>query len=103
MIIIPRGKLDERQNLLFTLSLFTIMMSMMGVRLAVAYRIAAYFNMFMPILMSNLMINRKSHKGAILGVSIVIIIIYIVTGMPPGLDDYKFYWEITFLDYENNM
>lgn len=95
--------LDDRQNLLFTLSLFTAMFSLMGLNLRIAYRMAENFCVFMPIIMSNIIMDKKDHRQTVIILSFVIVIIYLITGMPVGLNDYKFYWETNFLDYEINM
>ena len=101
LIRIHKMKLDEEMNFLFSLSLFAFAISLMAINLDIAYRIAAYFCMFMPIFMSNLLVERKNHQQDVAILLIILIIIYIVTGMPPGLDDYKFFWETNFMDYQS--
>lgn len=85
-------KFNSKLNLLYNISLFAFLISMMGLRLSIAYRIAMYFGQFMPVLMANLIGNFRNKTNIAIGTAIVLLIIYIVAGVPVGLE-YKFYWE----------
>lgn len=91
--------LDNRNGLMFTLSLFAAMCAMAGINIAIFYRMSEYFCLFMPLLISNLIMERKNRINTVLVMSLLILTIYVVTGMPVGLNKYQFYWETNFADY----
>lgn len=95
--------LNDRNNLLFTLSMFAMMTTLMGMNISIAYRISDYFRLFMALLIANLVMERKAKKNTVIIISLVVLLIFILTGMPVDLDNYQFFWETNFMDYEYRM
>ena len=91
--LLIKKNLTEKTNLLYNLSLFAFLLSLMGVRLTVAYRISMYFGLFMPILMTNLMYKSSNKSIFVFAMTIAVLVVYIITGVPVGLA-HTFFWQI---------
>lgn len=95
---IHRIKVDKEMNILYNFSLVSFLLTLMTFRVSIAFRLAMYFGYFLPVIMSNLALLKHKGRSSVGIIVACVFIIYIITGVPVGIDEYKFFWEINLRD-----
>lgn len=87
---------DRLNNILFNLSFVSMIFSLFTFVHPIFARVGMYFGFFVPLAIANTipLYNGQNTRKVFVTISVgVLIVIYVITGIPVGFEPYTFFWE----------
>ena len=91
---IQKVHVTKEINLLYNLALGFFILSMLSFKVELAFRAAMYFGFFVPILITYI----TETKYLIRQVVLMVLLLYMATGVPSSVDPYQFYWNEKYIE-----